>query len=124
MNSGSGSPETVEQYIAQFPEERQVVLNKLRAVVKETAPEATEAILYGMPGYKLNGPLAYFGAFKEHVGFYPIPATLEEFAEDLAKYKSSKGGVQFPYDDVPYKLVKRMVKYRMKVNAENPNKYR
>lgn len=124
MNQQDGSQD-VDKYIAQHPEEVQERLSKLRKVVKQVAPDASEAILYGMPGYKWNGPLAYFGAFKSHIGFYPIPATIEEFAKDLEKYKTSKGGIQFQNSEpIPYELVKRMVEYRLKVNKENPNKYR
>ncbi len=68
-------PTTVDQYIAQFPADIQQILFRLRALVREEAPQAEERIGYQMPGYYLNGPLVYFAAFKRHIGLYPTPPT-------------------------------------------------
>lgn len=105
---------TVEAYIREFPKDIQSVLEKLRALVLENAPDATESISYGMPAYKVRGkPLVYFAAFKNHIGLYATPTGHSEFASELSKYKQGKGSVQFPFDDVPYKLIEKIIRYRV-----------
>lgn len=109
---------TVEDYIIQFPKDLQVLLKKMRVVILEKAPQAIESISYGMPAYKTNGkPLVYFAAFKNHIGFYATPSGHTEFTEELSKYKSGKGSVQFPLDKpIPYDLIGRIVQFRVKEN--------
>ncbi|MGE5379418.1 MAG: iron chaperone [Candidatus Saccharibacteria bacterium] len=112
--------ENVDAYIRTFPEDVQVKLQQLRKAIRESAPDAEEGISYGMPGYKLNGhPLAYFAAFKHHIGFYPTPSGMAAFEKELARYKQGKGSVQFPLDEpVPVELVKKMVRSRIEENKE------
>ena len=107
---------TVAEYIAEFPKSTQQHLKEIRKVIKETAPDAVEAISYGMPGYKLLGkPLVYFGGYEHHIGFYGTPSTHTAFQKDLSKYKQGKGSVQFPIDEpMPLELIRRMVKDRVK----------
>ncbi|MDO9044989.1 MAG: DUF1801 domain-containing protein [Methanobacteriaceae archaeon] len=109
--------ETIDEYIAEFPEDIQEILEKMRKVIQKAAPEAEEAISYGMPTFKLHGNLVHFAAYKNHIGFYPAPSGIEKFKEDISEYKSSKGAVQFPLDKpVPYDLVEKMVIFRVKEN--------
>ena len=109
---------SVDEYIQTFPQEVQSMLNKVRAIIIETAPEATESIAYQMPAYKLYGkPLVYFAAFKKHIGFYALPSGHAEFAEALSGYKKGSGSVQFPIDkEIPYDLIKKIVAFRAKEN--------
>ncbi len=108
---------TVPGYIKSFPKDIQEILNRLRSIVQKIAPEAEESISYGMPAYKLNKkPLVYFAAFKNHIGFYATPSGHSEFEEELTKYKQGKGSVQFPFDDVPYKLIEKIVRFRVGQN--------
>ncbi len=88
----------------------------MRQTIKKAAPEAVEAISYKMPTFKLNGRyLVYFAAWKNHIGFYPVPSGTEAFKKDLSSYKQGKGSVKFPIDKpIPYDLVKKIVKYRIK----------
>jgi uncharacterized protein YdhG (YjbR/CyaY superfamily) len=107
---------TVDEYIAGFPGNVQTLLEQVRAVIRQSAPQATECIGWGMPAYKLNGkPLVYFAGCKKHIGFYPIPSGIEAFKNELAEYgQSGKGSVRFPYNKpVPLDLIGRIVKYRM-----------
>lgn len=110
----------IDQYILQLPEETRNILNKIRALIKEYAPDAIESIAYGMPAYKLNKkPLVYFAAYKTHIGFYATPSGHEAFKEELSKYKQGKGSVQFPLDQpIPYDLIMRMVKFRVLENEQ------
>lgn len=113
----------VGSYIEKFPKEVQANLRLLRQTIKKLAPKAEEGISYGMPAYKLGGPLVYFAAFKNHIGFYPTPTGVKAFQKELSKYKTSKGAVQFPLTEkVPLALVTKIVKFRLKHIAEKVKK--
>jgi uncharacterized protein YdhG (YjbR/CyaY superfamily) len=105
--------DTVNAYIAAFPKEVQSILKKIRATIRKAAPGADESISYGIPTYKLNSPLVYFAAHKQHIGMYPVTnAIREKFAKDLSKYEGGKGTVRFPLDEpIPYPLITRIVKF-------------
>lgn len=108
---------SVDEYIAGAPENIRDILEKIRRTIKEAAPEAQETISYGMPAYKQNGPLVYFAAQKKHIGFYPTPSGIINFRKELSPYHTSKGAIQFPLDKpIPYELVKKIVKFRVKEN--------
>lgn len=104
----------VDGYIAGFPLSVRELLETMRAIIRKAAPKAEEVISYQMPAYKQDGILVYFAGYKQHIGFYPTSAPMEVFKEDLAKYKTSKGAVQFPLDKpLPKALITRMVKFRV-----------
>ncbi len=105
-------------YIGKFPEDVAETLRKVRATIRRAAPKAEETISYMMPGYRLNGQLVWFAAFKEHIGFFPRGSSaIEAFKKELAGYKLSKGTVRFPLDKpIPFGLIGKMVKFRVKEN--------
>jgi len=109
---------TIDEYIAQFEGETRKRLKAIRKLIAELAPEATEKIAYRMPTFFLNGNLIHFAGFAHHIGLYPTPQGVEEFKEDLARYKQGKGSVQFPLDEpLPLDLIARIVKFRVQRNA-------
>lgn len=110
---------TVDEYLAALPESQRAALERLRKQIRAAAPEATEKIGYGMPGYYQNGPLVYMAAFRNHLSFFPGSSTLTaELKEDLAGFKTAKGTIQFtPEKPLPPALVKRIVKRRLAENA-------
>ena len=80
----------IETYILRFPDDVKEILWNIRKLIKDTAPEAEELFAYGMPAYKTNKkPLVYFGAYKNHIGFYATPSGHKEFQNDLSKYAHS-----------------------------------
>lgn len=110
---------SIEEYIQQFPLEVQEILNGIRKVVKENAPEAEEKISYQMPTFALHGNLVHFAAYKNHIGFYPAPSGIEAFKEELSVYKGAKGSVQFPITKpIPYDLISAIVRYRVNENMQ------
>ena len=112
-------PTNPEGYIDSYPESTQDLLRKLRATIKKAAPQATEVLSYGMPAYKLNGMLVWFGPHTRHIGFYPRALGIAAFKKELSGYKSSKGAVQFPMDEpLPLSLVTEIIKFRVKENLE------
>ena len=106
---------SIDEYIATFPQDVQKILEEVRAVIKAAAPKAEEKISYQIPTFTLNGGnLIHFAAFKNHIGFYPTPNGIEAFQKELSVYKGAKGSIQFPKDKpMPLKLVRKIVKYRV-----------
>lgn len=117
MRKVSGkNPANVNEYIAFFPIEVQQLLNDFRKTIKAAAPNAEEVISYQMPAFKYHGMLVYFAAWKTHIGFYPAGA-IKSFKKELSVYEVSKGTVKFPLDKpVPFSLVSKIVKFRVKEN--------
>lgn len=107
----------IDEYIAAFPKDIQKKLTKIRETIKNAAPEATEAIAYGMPTFKLNGNLVHFAAFKNHLGFFPTPSGIEVFDKETKPYRTGRGTLRFPLDEpIPFDLVKKIVARRVEEN--------
>lgn len=112
-------PENMDAYIESFPPEIQELLQQVRATIGEAAPQAIEVISYGMPAFKTESMLVYFAAHTKHIGFYPFGSSIEKYKNELSKYKSAKGSVQFPFDQpLPLDLIANMVRFRAKENLE------
>jgi len=113
--------QTIEAYIAQFPNDIQLKLQELRHAIQKAAPNATEKISYQMPAFYQKGNLVYFAAYKNHIGFYPTASGIETFKDEMAAYKWSKGAVQFPISEpIPLELVEKIVHFRV---LENETKF-
>ena len=114
---------SIDEYIAGFPEEIQVILNQVRTTIKKSAPDAVEKISYATPTFFLNGNLVHFAAFQNHIGFYPTPSGIENFKKEISKYKWSKGAVQFPINEpMPLKLIEEIVIFRVRENQQKVKK--
>lgn len=123
MKTVSTIPETIDEYISAFPSEIQALLEKMRLTIRKAAPHASEKICYRMPTFYLNGNLVHFAAFKHHIGFYPAPSGIDAFQDELGKYKTSKGAIQFPLDEpLPLKLVEAIVRFRVQENTNKISK--
>ena len=114
------APETIDEYIAAQPEEAQRYLNQVREAIRSAIPEAQERISWSMPTYWKGRNLIQFAAAKRHIGLYPGPKAVEAFAGQLAKYKTSKGSIQFPYSEpLPLELIAEIAKWcEMECDAE------
>ena len=107
--------ESIDEYIAAFPEPVRAILEEVRRVIHEAAPDAVEAIAYQMPTFRLKGRnLVHFAAFKNHIGFYPTPSGIAAFGQELSPYVTGRGSVQFPLGGpIPHDLVRRIVAFRV-----------
>ena len=115
-----GIPKDIDEYISGFPKEVQEILHNIRKTIREVAPGAEEKISYGMPTFTLKGNLVHFAAYKKHIGFYPTPSGIEKFKNRISVYEWSKGAVKFPLDEqVPFDLIREIVRFRVKENLEN-----
>ena len=109
--------ETIDEYIATFPRNVQDILEELRQTIRNSAPDAKEAISYQIPTFRLNGNLVHFAAFKNHIGFYPTSSAIAHFKKELSGYEASKGTIRFPINEpIPFDLIRKIVKYRVKEN--------
>lgn len=121
MENGK-NPKNMDEYIHGFPGPVQAILQKVRQTIREAAPEAEETISYQIPAFNLHGPLVYFAAFRNHIGFYPTSSGIEAFKERLSVFKGGKGSVKFPMDKpIPYDLIREIVLYRVMENVYKEN---
>lgn len=115
----------IDEYIHKQSEAVQKILEEVRTVIKKAAPDAQETIKYGIPTFTLNGNLVHFGAYKNHIGFYPAPSGIEQFKAALSIYQSGKGTIQFPLDKpIPLDLIREVVLFRVKENLEKTKEQR
>jgi uncharacterized protein YdhG (YjbR/CyaY superfamily) len=112
----SATSATIDGYIAGYPPDVQAILQRVRETIAKAAPDAVETIAYRMPSFVLDGPLVYFGGFKEHVGFYP-PVGDPALQRAAAAYANERGNLRFPYSEpIPYALITKLVKARVAAN--------
>lgn len=115
--------QTVDEYIDQAAPITQEKLKEFRRIIREAAPGAEEKIAYGMPAYHLNGPLVYFGGFKNHVSLFATASRVvkEKFAKELEPYIQSKGTIQFRLNELlPSELIRKIVQARVQENSKKP----
>ena len=124
MKSSKAKFNSIDEYIASFPEDVQKIMKQLRSTIKAAAPAAGEKISYNMPTFTLNGTyLVYFAGWKNHIAFYGAPRGNAEFKEDLSAYESGAGTLQFPYDKpMPLDLITKIVKFRATENLIRTHK--
>lgn len=116
---------SVDEYIATFPDDVQKVLQEIRTVIRNAAPEAAETISYDMPTFNLNGTyLIYFAGWKRHVALYPVTGKISEtLATELSGYKGTKGSVHFPLNKpMPLDLIRKITELRIAENQANAAK--
>ncbi len=108
----------IESYIGEFPGEVQTQLQKLRYAIQIAAPLAEEKISYGIPTFTYHGNLVHFGAYPNHIGFYPGASAVEAFKDDISAFKTSKGTIHFKLNGpLPLALVADIVKFRLEENV-------
>ncbi len=117
MEHRTGGFSTIDEYIASFPEDRQALLEAVRATIHAAAPDAVEQISYQMPTFAQEGNLVYFASLKNHIGLYPTSSGIAAFQDEIAGYESSKGVVKFRIDQpLPLDLITRIVQFRLAAN--------
>ncbi len=108
-------PESVDAYISSLPPDVQAILQRIRSIVHKVAPQAQEAIGYGMPAFRLHGILLYFAAFRHHIGLYPPVSGDAALERAVAPYAGPKGNLRFPLDEpIPFELIERIARLRLK----------
>lgn len=109
---------TVDDYIDNQPPEARKMLQEMRRLILEAAPDAIEILNYKVPSFTLvpggkRDQQIMMAGYARFIGFYPFPTTMAAFADELKDYKQGKGSVQFPLNQpLPADLIKKMVQYR------------
>lgn len=105
---------TIDQYIRQFDETTQGMLQELRQLISSAEPAMTEKISWAMPTFCRRHNIIHFAAFKQHIGLYPGADAIIYFQERLKPYQTSKGAIRLPYNQ-PFdrQLIIDLVKYNL-----------
>ena len=110
-----GKPATISEYIAAAPKEARAHLRALRAILRKSAPHATEAIKWRSPVFVERRILFAFAAFRSHLNFMPTPSAMKPFRKELAGFRTGKGSIQLSYDKpLPKALIRRIAAYRVR----------
>jgi len=104
----SQKPTTIDEYIALQEEAKQADLLLMRDTLKDALPEAVQKISWSMPTFWKEHNILHFACQKKHIGFYPGPAAVEAFAEELKDYNTDKGTIRIPYGKVDTELVRKI----------------
>lgn len=108
---------TIEEFIATFPADVQLILQNVRRTIQQATPQATEKISYGIPTFYYKGNLVHFSGYAKHIGFYPGPTAIAHFKKELAAYPTSKGAIKFALDKpIPYELIAQITAYCVQLN--------
>ena len=111
-------PTTVDEYLAELPDDRRAVVEELRRTINAAAPEATETIAYQMPALRSHGGqfLVSYASFKAHYSLFPASdEVVKALGADIRPYLAGEGTIRFPASrPIPMALVTRVVKVRAK----------
>ncbi len=125
MTSKKARPKSISEYIQAAPKGAQEKLREMRACIRASAPGAKESLKWGMPAFSYGRILVTFAAFKHHIGFYPTPPAVRAFANDLSKFATGKGSIQFPLEKpLPLPLIRKITAFRVRESVEKDRKWR
>lgn len=117
-------PATVDEYIEAAPEQSRAKLRELRALLKEVAPQASEALKWGAPVLALQRILFSYAAYKDHINFMPTGLSLDPFRRELGEFKANRETLQLPYDrPLPAALIRRIAEHRLVQVLEHDAKW-
>lgn len=111
----------IDDYLKNVSSPHKEALQHISNIIKQTVPDASEVITYGMPGFKYNGKyLISFAVFKDHMSIFPGAAVIEDIKDQLTNFKTSKGTIQFTIEQpIPDKLIIKILKIRIE-QIDNP----
>jgi uncharacterized protein YdhG (YjbR/CyaY superfamily) len=125
MTSKKARPTSITEYINGAPKETPKKLREMRACIRASAPGAKESLKWGMPAFSYRRILVTFAAFKHHIGFYPTPSAVKTFANDLSKFVTAKGSIQFPLEKpLPLPLIRKITAFRVRESIEADRKWK
>jgi len=118
-------PASITEYIDASPKEARKKLREMRACIRASAPGAKESLKWGMPAFSYERILVTFAAHKNHIGFYPTPSAVKAFANELSKFATASGSIQFPLEKpLPLPLIRKIAAFRVRESIEKDGKWR
>src|SRR5713101_7397312 len=125
MTPKKAPPKSIGEYIHAAPKEAQKKLREMHACIRASAPGAKESLKWGMPVFSYRRILVTFAAFKHHIGFYPTPSAVTAFENDLSRFNTATGSIQFPLEKpLPLALIRKITVFRVRENIEKDKKWR
>src|SRR6476646_1522683 len=118
-------PASITEYIDAAPKEARKKLREMRACIRASAPGAKESLKWWMPAFSYERILVTFAAHKNHIGFYPTPSAVKAFANELSKFATASGSIQFPLEKpLPLPLIRKIAAFRVRESIEKDGKWR
>jgi uncharacterized protein YdhG (YjbR/CyaY superfamily) len=112
---------TVDEFVAEAPEEARPVLEQIRKVVKRAVPDVDETMGYGKPYYKYHGWMTGVTLYTKHLGVEIWDGLSEQERNELEAlgYKTGSKNFQIQYiQEVPVELLTRLVQAQAKRNQQ------
>ncbi|MDB5182502.1 MAG: hypothetical protein JWO47_286 [Candidatus Saccharibacteria bacterium] len=116
---------TVDEFIAESPEETRPVVEQIRKIVKQAVPEVEETMGYGKPYYKYHGWMTGVTLYTKHLGIEMWGGLSDSDRAELEKlgYKTGSKNFQVLYNqEVPAELLTRLVKAQASSNKQKDSK--
>jgi uncharacterized protein YdhG (YjbR/CyaY superfamily) len=110
------APGEIDAYLQALPEAARAALERVRAIVHETAPGCTERVSYGIPIFRLRTDLVGMSGQRNHCSLHTMsPPLVQAMAEELKGVKVSGATVHFtPEKPLPRELIVKIVQERIK----------
>jgi uncharacterized protein YdhG (YjbR/CyaY superfamily) len=125
MTPKKAPPASITEYINAAPKEARKKLREMRACIRASAPGAKEGLKWGMPAFSYRRILVTFAVHKHHIGFYPTPAAVSAFENELSKFTTAKGSIQFPLEKpLPLALIRKITAFRVRQSIEEDGKWK
>ena len=118
-------PKSIAEYINAAPKEARKKLREMRVCIRKAAPGSKESLKWGMPAFSYRRILVTFAAFEHHIGFYHTPSAVTAFANNLSKFATAKGSIQFPLEKpLPLPLIRKITAFRVRESIEKDRKWK
>lgn len=125
MTARKAKPTSVSENIEAATDAARKKLREVRACIRKAAPDAKEGLKWGMPAFSYKRILVTFAAHKNHIGFYPTPSAVKEFAKELARFNTARGSIQLPLEKpLPLALIRKITAFRVRESIEEDRKWR
>lgn len=109
------APTTIDMYLERLPDDGRATIQTIRQRIMVAAPDAVEAIKYGMPTATIHGHnILYYAAWKSHIGLYPVYCGPADFEIAIAPYRDKKDSVRFAVNaPIPFDVIDLILNQRI-----------
>jgi uncharacterized protein YdhG (YjbR/CyaY superfamily) len=108
------APQEVDAYLEGLPGDARSALQQLREIIRQTVPECTERVSYGIPIFRLERDLVGISAHKDHCSLHTMsPPLVKAMGDELQGVRVSGATIHFtPEEPLPRELVAEIVRQR------------